>query len=263
MIVVVGLGNIGLAIARRLVVRGNEVLGVEVAEPRRAAWNVLTGQEAVADLADVPWERVDRVFVIVRMTDQAAEVLDHISANASPERDLACHVVTTLEPSFASNLQSWSRPGLRLLEQPVSGGELGAMGGRLTVLVAGPFTDADERFLLGTLAADVVRFDSYGEPTTAKLLNNVTGAYNARALADMLLLGQEQGIDPKKLYRVLLTSSGGSWMAGGFLELLDDMLAKDVVLLRDDLGTLPQVTLEDGPAFVARLQQARALLNDA
>jgi 3-hydroxyisobutyrate dehydrogenase len=218
----------------------------------------LTGRQAVADLAEVEWDEVDRVFVIVRMTDQAAEVLEKLPITG---REIACHVVTTLEPPFANRLAEFSRAGRRIIEQPVSGGELGAMAGSLTILTGGEVTDADEDFLRATLAKDVVRFDQFGEPTKAKLLNNITGAYNAQVLASMLGLARDEGLDVRKFYRVLLTSSGGSWMAGGFLELLDEMLAKDVRLLRENLGGLPNISLDAEADFVGDLGRARALLN--
>jgi 3-hydroxyisobutyrate dehydrogenase-like beta-hydroxyacid dehydrogenase len=258
-IVVVGLGNIGMAIARRLVDTGGDVVGVEVAPERRALWRQQTGREAVADLGAVDWARVDRVFVIVRMTDQAGEVLTRLAA-LDGDRDRAVHLVTTLETAFAAGLDAYARPGLRVIEQPVSGGERGALAGTLTLMTAGPLTDDDEAFLRASIASHVVRFDSYGEPTRAKLLNNVTGAYNARALALMLTLAHEQGVDVRRFYDVLLTSSGGSWMAAGFLPLLDDLLAKDVHLLRDELGGLPHVDLDSDADLVASLGRARALL---
>ena len=123
MIVVVGLGNIGLAIARRLVVRGHSVTGVEVAEPRRAVWQALTGQTAVADLDEVDWAEVDRVFVIVRMTDQAGEVLTKLPTT---DQEIVCHLVTTLEPLFASRLVEFSRAGLRIIEPDAMQVERGA-----------------------------------------------------------------------------------------------------------------------------------------
>jgi 3-hydroxyisobutyrate dehydrogenase-like beta-hydroxyacid dehydrogenase len=258
-IVVVGLGNIGMAIARRLVETGNQVTGVELAEPLREQWRELTGQPVVGDLAEVDWAGVDRVFVIVRMTDQAGEVLRTLAGPAAAQ-PLACHLVTTLETKFAQGLAEHGGQGLRVIEQPVSGGAAGALAGTLTILTAGPVDDADEAFLRGTLAAHVIRFDAYGEPTKAKLLNNVTGAYNARALARMLLLAREQGVDVPKFFEVLGTASGGSWMVGGFLALLDETLAKDVHMLRDELGELPRIALDDDQDLVDSLRQARALL---
>src|SRR5690606_8626788 len=115
-------------------------------------------------------------------------------------------------------------------------------------------------FLRSTIAKEIVRFERFGEPTKAKLLNNVTGAYNARVLAQMLMMAKDQGLDPRAFYRVLLTASGGSWMASGFLELLDETLAKDVRLLREELGGLPTISLAQEDEFVASLGRARALL---
>jgi 3-hydroxyisobutyrate dehydrogenase-like beta-hydroxyacid dehydrogenase len=255
MIVVVGLGNLGLAMGGRLSARGQDVLGVDLAEPRRAEWAALTGCTAASSLDEVNWEEADQVFVVVRLTEQAAAVLKTLGAAPG---DRTCFVVTTLDPEFARDLRDYARPGLRVVELPVSGGAAGASDGTLTVMAAGPLADAETRLLTGTLAAHLVTFDAYGEPTLAKLFNNVTGAYNALVLAEMLLLAERAGMDPRRLHQVLLTSSGGSWMAGGFIDLLDDLLDKDVRLLRTHLDGLPDLSLDaDLPG---RLVAARRLL---
>jgi 3-hydroxyisobutyrate dehydrogenase-like beta-hydroxyacid dehydrogenase len=125
-------------------------------------------------------------------------------------------------------------------------------------MAAGPLSGADARLLTSTIAAHLVTFDAYGEPTMAKLFNNVTGAYNALVLAEMLLLAERAGMDPRRLHQVLLTSSGSSWMAGGFVDLLDDLLDKDVRLLRAHLDGLPDLAL--GSSLPERLAAARRLL---
>jgi 3-hydroxyisobutyrate dehydrogenase-like beta-hydroxyacid dehydrogenase len=257
MIAVIGLGNIGLAIARRLVVRGREVVGVDLDPGRRNAWQAMTGLEAAESLDAVSWDDVETVFVIVRLADQAEDVLRKL-ASLESRAPRTAYVVSTLDETVARRLGTYNTPSLRVLELPVSGGEIGAMAGKLAVMIAGPVTDEDESFVLSTIASQVVRFDAYGEPTLAKLFNNVLGAYNASAFAQLLLLAREQGLDPARLYRVILASSGGSWMAGGFLELLDDLLAKDVELLRSHLGELPEIEL-DGD-LVGTLAAARGAL---
>jgi 3-hydroxyisobutyrate dehydrogenase-like beta-hydroxyacid dehydrogenase len=257
MIAVVGLGNIGLAIARRLVVRGRDVIGIDLDPGRRNAWLAMTGLQAAEDLEAANWDDIDTVFVIVRMADQAEDVLRKLSALESSAPRTA-YVVSTLDEAVSSRLGAYNTDSLRVLELPVSGGEIGAMAGKLAVMIAGPVTDDDEAFILSTIATQVVRFDAYGEPTLAKLFNNVLGAYNASAFAQMLILASERGLDPARLYRVILASSGGSWMAGGFLELLDDLLAKDVELLRSHLGELPQIELDGDLA--ATLSAARGAL---
>jgi len=67
-------------------------------------------------------------------------------------------------------------------------------------------------------------------------------------------------MDPRSLAEVLRTSSGGSWMGDHFTVLVDDLLDKDVALLRSELGDLPLVSLASDHDLVGRLGQARALL---
>lgn len=261
MIVIVGLGNMGAALGRRLAATsGSAVVGVELSADLRSAWSTATASVAVPSLSDVEWTQDDHVFVVVRMTAQAETVLDELAAvEAGGSR--TAWVVTTLEPERAREIGRHSGRGLRVIESPVSGGDVGADEGRLTVMVAGPVTDTDRALLTGTVAAHVVEFGSYGEPTLAKLLNNVLGAYNASAFAEMIGLGIRLGLDPARLRAVFSTSSGGSWMAAAFDDLLDDLLAKDVALLDAHVTGLPVIDLDHGAAtFAARLDAARRSL---
>jgi hypothetical protein len=76
----------------------------------------------------------------------------------------------------------------------------------------------------------------------------------------MLITAEHEGIDVRRFYEVLSTASGGSWIADGFLELVDDLLDKDVRLLRDHLGELPVVSLGADDGLIERLGAARRLL---
>lgn len=259
MIAVVGLGNIGLAIAGRLAEKGKQVCGVDLSQARREEWRRFTGLEAVADLAAVPWSKVSYVFVIVRLTAQAEDVLQQLDElPVTPGTGVFLN--TTLELDYASELGRYADGSWRLVELPVSGGESGARSGTLTVLAAGAVTDADRELLRATVAVTVVEFDKFGQPTLAKLLNNVSAAYTALAYAEMMLLADRTGMDARRLADILRTSSGGSWMGDHFTTLTDNLLAKDVDLLRSQLGGLPIVSLNADLDLVARLQQARALL---
>lgn len=241
MIAIVGLGNMGLAMGRRVAERGHRTFGVDVSAERRVLWTRETGMPAGTE---VPAD-ADRVLVVVRLTEQAVEVLETL-------HDVDCYLMTTLDVKTARRLGEYARPDLRIIESPVSGGEAAAANGTLTVLTAG---DTDTAFLTGTIAKHLVPFERYGDPTLAKLFNNVTGAYNALALARMLELADEAGLDPARLHEVLLTSSGGSWMTAAFADLRDDLLAKDVGLLASVL-TLPEIRPDvDLPAVLGRARQ--------
>lgn len=261
MIAVIGLGNIGIAIAERLVATGQEVVGVDLSAERRAAWNEATGLSAAGSVDEVDWSAVDRVVVIVRLAGQAAQVLADIDQRIAAGATV--FVSTTLDLTSARRLADWADRPWRVVELPVSGGQGGARAGTLTVMAAGRLTDRDEQFLKETVAAHVVRFERFGDPSLAKLINNVTAGYNARAFADMIVLGGELGLDVGRLNDVLLNSSGASWMARAFGVLVDDLLAKDVALLAGEIGELPTISLAAESALEARLAQARRLLSEA
>lgn len=262
MIVVIGLGNIGIAIAARIAETGHDGLGVDLSQERRITWNDMTGLTAAADLTGVPWPDVTHVHVVVRLTDQAETVLQQL-AELSLSAGTAVFLDTTLELQYARGLARYDEQPWRLIELPVSGGESGARAGTLTVLAAGELTDADREYLLSTSADEVVEFAAFGEPTLAKLLNNVSAAYTALSYAEMILLADRAGMEPRQLARVLHTSSGGSWMGDHFENLIDDLLGKDVTLLRTELGDLPAVRLDDDDHLLARLGRARAVLTRA
>lgn len=241
-IAVVGLGNIGFRIAERLVLRGRRVVGIDVDERRRDAWRAATQLEPAGGLDELDWEHIGIVFVVVRLAGDACHVLRQLSIRT--ERGRVAYVITTLDVGVARDLDSFNSGSFRVVELPVSGGEAGAAAGTLTVMAAGPLAAEDERFLLDTVATTCVRFDDYGEPTLAKLLNNVLAAYNAVAFSHVILLGEQAGLDPEQVREVIMTSSGASWILGPFADFPADLLTKDVELLRNDLGALPSVDLD-------------------
>jgi 3-hydroxyisobutyrate dehydrogenase len=257
---VVGLGDLGIAIARRLHDVGVEVVGIDGLAERREQWKDETGLLPLAATADLDPAAATRAFVCVRTTEQADAVIadlgDRLVAGA------VIYVVTTLGVDFARELGSRAAPdGPRLVELPVSGGRGGAAQGELIVVAGGPAaTDEDVAFLTRTLASRVLRMPRYGDATLAKLLNNALAAYNALAFATAVELAAGAGLDLDATVELLRRGSGGSWMADAFAGLVDDLLAKDAGLLAAELGPLPRIDLSAPDAILTALARARALL---
>ncbi len=261
MIVVIGLGNMGAAVAERLVASGHDVAAVDLDAASRNAWSAKTGVSAYADLQELDWKRAERAVIVVRLTSQAETVLQQLAMLAAPQQ-LSVYLMTTLDIDFARSLSERDNGSLRVLETPVSGGDAIARAGQLTVMMAGSATEDDVAFLTDTLASHLERFERHGDPTLVKLLNNVTASYNARTLAEMLLIAKTHGLDPRSLQRILATSSGGSWVTSRFGDLLHDLLVKDAGLLETLVGQLPSMTVSDHKLFTQRLSRARELLRD-
>ncbi len=259
-VAVVGVGDLGMACALRLNELGLEVSVVEPDAARREQWRRDSGREALASLDGLASERV---LVCVRTTGQAHAVLSSLAAQPR-ERTCAVYVITTLQPAFARRLEEYAGPQMPVIELPISGGQAGARRGDLAVMVGGGLArPQDIAFITDTLARVAFKFEQFGDATVVKLLNNALGAANAAAFADCISLAQASGIDPVACAAVLRSATGSSWMAENFEVLIDDLLAKDVSLLRDELGRVPVARLSDTAAFEASMASARRLLTDS
>lgn len=254
---VVGLGNIGGAIATRLAATGAEVFGVDEDPAARQRFTGETGRPALAALTKESLADGDRIFVVVRTIQQSNEVLDRLSVSGC---EITVFVMTTLDPQAAKDLGRKDRPNLRIIELPVSGGRSGAVEGTLTALAAGPLSESDLAFLEKHLVTTVVTFDNYGEPTTAKLYNNVLAAYHARAHAEILLWADRSGHNVLRLDALIATSSGASWMGQNLASVVDDLLEKDVALFEESFGELPRLSVGLGSALGESLAAARRVV---
>jgi 3-hydroxyisobutyrate dehydrogenase-like beta-hydroxyacid dehydrogenase len=259
MIVVVGLGNMGLALARRLKMRGREVIGVDPDAARVTVWKVLSGQPGVPTIDQIDWPTVDRVLIVVRTADQLWDALAAVRKHAERVglRGVPIHVITTITPPEAKRLVEFASPALRVIENSITGGEAPALLGIQTALLAGDFTDADVAFLRDGLMEVIVTFDELGEPALAKLLNNLACAYNLASFGAIVKLGADNGLDVGKLSNVIVHGSGESYSARVVFSMIGDLLAKDVNLAKSFIGEAPLV---DPDGIEAQLLELRARL---
>lgn len=256
---VVGLGNIGAAIATRLATTEVDVVGIDLAAEARAAFETATGRTALSSWSEVTLGRDDRVILLVRTAEQAGEALREVRRSGVA---VTVFVMTTLDIEAAEALAESDDDGVRVVELPVSGGRSGALEGTLTMMAAGPLTTEDREFLRAHLASLVVVFDQYGQPTAAKLHNNALAAYTARGHAEILLAGARNGLDVERLHMVLTSSSGTSWMGEHLAVIVDDLLEKDVGLFETSFGPLPPLQVGADSGLAAALASARECLDE-
>ncbi len=238
----VGVGAMGSAMGARLIERGHDVVGVDpFIAPVGAAGTSVDGVPVLHSLAAVKGQgtRPSEVLVFVRLYEQVVSVLEELEADAWFD-DVPVSVLSTLKPSDARALAERFATTRTITEAPVSGGVSGARSGTLTVLVAG----APGPWLADS-SATVFRFDSYGLPAAAKLLNNALGAANAHALTATVEQAEGLGLDPAQFLDVVRVSSGGGWMADHFEDFPVDLLWKDFGLLHDDYSVaFPATTID-------------------
>jgi 3-hydroxyisobutyrate dehydrogenase-like beta-hydroxyacid dehydrogenase len=211
---VVGLGSMGLGVARALVAKGLEVHGFDV-RPEPVAALVAAGGRGAATPAALA-RAVDVLVVLVVNAEQTEAVLFGADGAAPALRKGAVVVSSaTVAPDYAAALgDRLGRMGLLPLDAPVSGGAAKAAAGQLTVMASGPSDAFDvARPVLEAMAAKVHRLgDRPGVGSKVKMVNQLLAGVHIAAAAEAMALCLKAGADPAAVYDVICGSAGSSWM---------------------------------------------------
>jgi 2-hydroxy-3-oxopropionate reductase len=116
--------------------------------------------------------------------------------------------MSSIAPAVARSVAAAaSSAGADALDAPVSGGDVGARDGTLSIMVGGS-EDAFERArpLFEVLGKTIVRLGDAGAGQTAKACNQILVAVTIEAVSEALVLASKAGVDPERLIEVL---SGG------------------------------------------------------
>lgn len=101
---------------------------------------------------------------------------------------------------------------IRFLDAPVSGGDIGAINGTLTIMVGGDRQDFEESKPLFEAMGNTIRLcGSVGSGQAVKMCNQALCAVHMVALCEAIALAEHQGIDPNLIVEVCGTGAAGSW----------------------------------------------------
>ena len=204
----IGLGTMGLPMARNLLAAGHELVAVD-ADPARAA---LLG----APVAATPAEAASASDVALLSLPSPAAVEDVVlgpsGLRAGAPRGFAVADMSTGPPALARTLAAeLGHVGIDSLDAPVSGGPRGAEAASLTVMVGGSREAfAARRPLFEALGSLVVHVGPAGAGQAAKLCNNLIAGATMVAIAEACAVAEREGIDPVVLYDLLIRSTGDS-----------------------------------------------------
>jgi 2-hydroxy-3-oxopropionate reductase len=116
--------------------------------------------------------------------------------------------MSTITPAAAVRVAgALSEKGMRCLDAPVSGGDVGAQQGTLSIMVGGEPADFQEvKPIFDVLGKSAVLCGPNGAGQTVKACNQVLVAVTIAGVSEALVLGAKAGVDPAKIVQVL---SGG------------------------------------------------------
>jgi L-serine 3-dehydrogenase (NAD+) len=208
----VGVGRMGLPMARNLLQAGHEVVAADVDSAALAAI-----QTAGAEVADSPAAAVqaagELAIAILPSPAIVEEVLlgDEGMLAAVPPGGVLLDM-STGPPELARRLaQAGEANGVEVLDAPVSGGPPGAEAGTLAIMV-GASTAGFERVrpVLEAMGSRILHMGGPGAGQATKLCNNLLAGVHMAALAESVAIAQREALDPHRLLDALSNSTGDS-----------------------------------------------------
>lgn len=234
----IGLGRMGLPMAKRLLEAGHEVVGHDVHPAAREA-----AAAAGLRVVDSPKAVGDAAAITFLSLPSPAIVLEAVLGTHGLGEGLAlelCVDLSTSGPETAIRLANGlAERGVATVEAPVSGGLKGAREGRLALMVSGPHLAVERaQPLLDRLGRSFNMGERAGAGQMMKLVNNLLGACAIAITAEGMAIGIKAGLDPAAMVEVLNVSSGRS-------SATEDKWPRSVLPRTFDFGFTAGLSLKD------------------
>lgn len=209
----IGLGTMGKPMAMNLLKAGYPVTVYDInSEPMQEL------QAKSARIEKQCKEVANQSDVIITMLPKSEDVEKAIlGENGVMEGAKANSIVidmSTIDPSISQRIsKSLAGKKIKMLDAPVSGGQIGAVNGTLTIMVGGEegtFNECADIFK--AMGQKIFYCGQSGNGEVVKIINNLLGGINMVATAEALALGVKAGADFKTLFEVINTSSGQNFM---------------------------------------------------
>lgn len=208
----IGLGNMGLPMAKNLLKVGERVTVFDLVHDA-----MKVAQEAGAVIAPSAQEAVKNADVIISMLPAAK----HVEALYLGESGIAPHVqqgslvidCSTIDAATSKKVAAYfNELGIDCIDAPVSGGVGGAIAGTLTFIVGGSqLAFARAQPVLAKMGKSVFHAGDNGAGQIAKICNNMLLAVLMIGTSEALQMAIDNGLDPQVTSNIMLQSSGSNW----------------------------------------------------
>jgi 3-hydroxyisobutyrate dehydrogenase len=208
-----GLGVMGYPMAGHLAKAGHEVTVYNRTAAKAAAWVKEHGGAARPTPAAAAAE-AELVFACVGNDHDVREVIagpDGAFAGMRKGALIADH--TTASAEVAREMEALGKTkGLRFLDAPVSGGQAGAVNGKLTIMVGGePAAFKDAEPAMQCYGRAVTLMGPAGSGQLTKMVNQICIAGLVQALSEGLNFAVRAGLDGNKVVEVISKGAAQSW----------------------------------------------------
>lgn len=207
-VVFVGVGAIGLPMAKQIQLAGHSVTGVDLAESsvvRAAEQNIRVVRE-ITSVANA------EVVVVMVATPQQLEQL--IADARDYPAGQTWLIMSTVGPDAVRRAsQGLKRVGAKVIDAPVTGGTARAATGELVIFASGDAQDiASVSHVLGAMGTVRIVGKNIGDGQSIKVINQHLCSVHIVAAAEALHLASQLGLDPKEVLPLIEKGAAGSWM---------------------------------------------------
>jgi 2-hydroxy-3-oxopropionate reductase len=203
----IGLGIMGMPMAHNLMEAGYE-LTVHNRSPEKAEE---LGKEG-ATVAASPREVAEKSDVVITMLPDSPQVREVVADENGVLEGISEGALlidmSTISPVVTEELaEAVKEKGASMLDAPVSGGDVGAIEGTLSIMVGGEEADFERaKPLFEAMGKTITHVGPVGAGQVTKAANQVVVALTIEAVSEALVLGSAGGVSPEKILDVL---SGG------------------------------------------------------
>ncbi|MEA5487882.1 MULTISPECIES: NAD(P)-dependent oxidoreductase [Pseudanabaena] len=209
-----GLGVMGGAMAANLVKRGYSVLGWNRTKERPTISTFTSVGGTLANSLEDAVSFADVVFSCLGDVPDVNEVLIGDQGAMHFARANTLFIDTsTIGSDAAKNIgNALMHDGLRFLDAPVSGGDVGARNGTLTFMVGGNPEDLQECLpLFEAMGSNIKHCGAIGSGQAVKLCNQTLVSVYMMALCETMQIAEKMGVDPQLVVDVCGSGAAGSW----------------------------------------------------
>jgi len=210
----IGLGAMGLPMAKNLIKKGYENLTVYDRVQQRAESLAGAGARVAGSCREVA-ESSDITIIMVPSSPHVREVVLGKAGVIEGIREGAIVIdMSTIDPGTTRAVaEALSRAGAKMLDAPVARGVSAAVAGTLAIFVGGEkavFERCEE--ILAAMGADIDYVGGSGAGEVVKIINNLIIAVTMCTLSEALVLGVKAGVEPATLFKALGQGSANSFV---------------------------------------------------
>lgn len=218
----IGLGIMGTPMAEKLIAGGHQLYANTLSQVPAS----LLDQGAIP--CATPKQVVDQaeiIFIMVPDTPQVEEVL--FGPNGCAEGQLKGKVLVDMSSIAPLETKDFAQRvntlGASYLDAPVSGGEVGAQQGTLTIMVGGDEATFERvKPLLMLMGKNITLVGGNGDGQTCKVANQIIVALTIEAVSEALVFAAKAGADPARVREALM----GGFAASRILEVHGERMIK-------------------------------------